>query len=322
MTGLVEAPETVRNLLKNRDKATIDSIEASFREGVLRRALEQAPEIPRRSRLTVEEFERDYRRQGKPVVVEGLIEDWPSRRTWTFDVLDEKCGSASVVIDSYNSKRARKATFSEFIAAMRANGPEQEPIYLQEWLYMADCPFLAHDLPELPIAQYDYRRVLYGEKISTNHQLWIGQKGATTRVHQDSYVVDVLHAQIVGRKHWTVMTPEAHLGVDASGEHDFGGLAASCSFFTCVLQPGDVLYLPALWFHRVELLDDSIGLGRKCLDESNIQTHVRLRLAELLALALNNDYVREAHPELYNVVVLRNRAWAKLLEIDLTQLRP
>jgi len=305
---------TPHNCLKNRDKATIDAIESSFRDGTLGRAKDAAPGIERRVRLTPEELANDYRRTGTPVIIEGLIEDWPSRRTWTFDVLNAKCGSAPVVIDSYNSKRARKATFSEFIAEMRNNGPDREPIYLQEWLYMTDCPFLTEDMPELPIAQYDFRRLLYGEKISTNHQLWIGQKGATTRLHQDSYMVDVLHAQIVGRKHWTVMSPDAHADADLE--------SLDGRVLTCVLQPGDVLYLPALWFHRIELLDDSIGLGRKALDEANVQAHVRLRLAELLALALNHDYVREAHPELYQVVVLRNRAWAKLLDIDLTQLRP
>jgi len=80
---------------------------------------------------------------------------------------------------------------------------------------MADCPFLAEDLPELEIAQYDFRRELYGEKISTNHQLWIGQKSATTRIHQDSYFIDVMHAQIIGRKCWCVMNPEASLHTTA-----------------------------------------------------------------------------------------------------------
>jgi len=321
-TRPVSAP--AQNQLKSRDKATIEAIEASFHTGRLQQAVAQAPQIERRGPLTVEEFEREYRRRFEPVVIEGLTDHWPARRTWSFDLLNERCGGARVIVDSYYSKRARATTFGEFVAMMRANGPDREPIYLQEWLFMADCPFLANDMPELPIAQYDFRRALYGEKISTNHQLWIGQKGGVTRLHQDSYIVDVMHAQIVGEKHWTVLSPTAELRLDAAGELDFDTLAAdpSVRILSCVLRPGDVLYLPALWWHRVELLDDSIGLGRKCLDEANLQTHVRLRIAELLALALNHEEIRETHPELYQVVVQRNRAWAKLLDIDLSNLRP
>jgi hypothetical protein len=195
---------------------------------------------------------------------------------------------------------------------------------LQEWLFMKDAPQLAEDMPELPIAQYDFRRNLYGEKISTNHQLWMGQKGATTRIHQDSYYMDVMHAQIVGEKHWCVMSPNAFLGRDESGEFDFASLVNNpdVQILQCVLKPGEVVYLPALWWHRIEILEDSIGLGRKCLDEVNLQKHTHMRFSELLSLALNHDYVKEAYPELYNVVILRNRAWAKLLNIDLTKLRP
>jgi hypothetical protein len=54
----------------------------------------------------------------------------------------------------------------------------------------------------------------------------------------------------------------------------------------------------------------------------NLQPHIKMRLAELLPLALNHDRVRESYPELYKLVMLRNRAWAKLLEIDLDKLRP
>jgi hypothetical protein len=313
------------NLLKNRDRASIDAIEASIAGGALARAVRNAPSIERRTAFDPAEFEAQYRRTLRPVIVEGLIEEWPARRHWSFDYLLSRCNTARVVVDSYNSKRAREVTFGDFISMLSANrGAGDEPIYLQEWLYMADCPFLADDLPELPIAQYDFRRALYGESISTNHQLWIGQQGATTRLHQDSYVIDVMHAQIVGRKHWVVMNPDAFLGLDDSGELDFEALAndPGARIMTCELGPGDVLYLPAEWWHRVLLLEDSIGLGRKCLDQINLQRHIRLRLAELLALALNHDTVKETHPELYKVVVLRNRAWARLLDIDLEQLRP
>lgn len=313
------------NMLSNRYRDAIDKIEASFRSGVLGEAMRNAPLIERRAKLSPEEFEREYRRKLKPVIIEGLMEDWPALKTWDFDYLASKCGDARVVVDSYNSQRAREVAFREFVQMLREEGgPDRQPIYLQEWLFMKDCPHLAADMPELPIAQYDFRRNLYGEKISTNHQLWIGQKGATTRIHQDSYYMDVMHAQIVGEKHWCVMSPPAFLGRDESGEMNFDALARNpdVQILQCVLKPGEVVYLPALWWHRIEILSDSIGLGRKCLDEVNLQRHTHMRFAELLALALNHDYVKEAHPELYNVVILRNRAWAKLLNIDLTKLRP
>ena len=78
-------------------------------------------------------------------------------------------------------------------------------------------PGTGGDLPELDIAQYDFRRDLYGEVISTNHQLWLGQRGGVTRLHQDSYTIDVMHVQLVGEKHWIVMGPDANLAETAAG---------------------------------------------------------------------------------------------------------
>ena len=120
------------------------------------------------------------------------------------------------------------------------------------------------------------------------------------------------------------MSPDAYLDRDESGEPDFDGLLNNpkVKIMQCVLKPGDVLYLPAQWWHRIELLSNSIGQGRKCLDEINLQKYIYLRFAEVLALALNHDHIKATHPELYKVVILRNQAWAKLLNIDLTKLRP
>ena len=312
------------NLLKNRDKASIDTIEANIRNGPFSEVVKRAPEIQRCRISSVEEFERNFRRRSLPVVLEGLLDDWPALKKWSFQYLASKCGSASVVVNSYNSSLARELPFAEFVQLLEASsGGGQQPIYLQEWLYQTSCPFLSEDLPELPIAQYDFRRILYGERISTNHQLWIGQRGATTRLHQDSYLIDVMHAQIVGSKHWLVMGPETSVAPDGAGGMDFAGLAGNpqARILQCVLQPGDVIYLPAEWWHRIELFSDSIGLGRKCLDEVNVQQHTRMRLAELMALALNHDHVKQTHPELYKVVIMRTRAWAKLLDIDLNKLR-
>jgi hypothetical protein len=246
-------------------------------------------------------------------------------RTWSFDVLAERYGDVRVTVDSYTSAKAREVSLAEFVDIMKSNvGEGASPVYLQEWLYQANCPELADDMPELEIAQYDFRSELYGPEGATNHQLWLGQAGAITRLHQDSYTVDVMHAQLVGSKRWYLMGPKAELRRDNLGEPDFESLLKSSEtqLMQCVLEPGDYMFLPACWYHRIELLTDSIGLGRKALDRKHLQRHMYQRLAELLGLLLNYDEVSQTHPELVPVVMARSRVLAKRLGIDLSNLRP
>ena len=313
------------NILRRHDVESLRTVERGFHSGPVAEALVSAPTLDTRSGLSEEEFEREYRKQLRPVVLEAFVAEWPSVRTWSFEHLAERCGDVQVTVNSYSTKAARVVTFTEFVELLKVSGGNTEsPLYLQEWYYQPSAPQLAADMPELDIARYDFRRNLYGEKASTNHQLWLGQKGGITRLHRDSYMVDVMHAQIVGTKRWYVMGPKAELRLDANGKPDFEALVNSSDtqLHKFDLKPGDVLYLPANWFHRIELLSNSIGLGRKCLDETNLQTHIRQRMAELLALTLNYDEVKQTHPELVDVVIARNRAWANRMDIDLSRLRP
>jgi hypothetical protein len=313
------------NVLRRRDRDSLARVEAAFHTGSLAEAVQDAPEIESRTDLSKAEFDNEYRRGQWPVVLRGHVADWPSVRTWTMDRLAQRVGDTMVVVDSYSSAASRRVPFAEFVRLLHQSaGTDAAPIYLQEWYYQTTNPELAEEMPELEIAQYDFRRNLYGDEASTNHQLWLGQEGAVTRLHQDSYMVDVMHAQISGEKHWYVMGPGAMLSDKYGDDRDLQALCGSpaTQLMQCRLRPGDVLYLPAMWFHRIELRSNSIGLGRKCLDEVNLRLHIRQRMAELLALSLNADEVKQTHPELFDVVLLRNRAWAQRMGIDLAKLRP
>lgn len=318
------------NLLRRHDQQSIDLVENGFRVGPLADAVRDAPTLATRAGLPKPEFERDYREQSRPVVLKGFAADWTSVQTWSLDYLAEWSGDAEVTMDSVRGTPTRRVTIAEFVELMKANAdvmkvdPDAEPLHLQEWYYQINAPQLAAELPELEIARYDYRRNLYGDEASTNHQLWVGQRGGITRMHQDSYLVDVMHVQIVGAKRWYVMGPGARLRSGPGGDPDFAALAADpeTELHQFDLRPGDVLYLPANWYHRIELLTDSVGLGRKCLDEKNLLMHMRQRMNELLALLLNYHEVEKAHPELTPILITRNRAWAKRMGLDLSRLRP
>lgn len=313
-----------QNGLKRFDKDGIAAIETAFREGVLADAAQRAPHIQRVRGVSAEDFAASYRKHRVPVLMEGTVDHWPALQKWSFTNLTNRCGERVVTVDGYNSEKARPMKFKDFADLLSGSRRPTEPVYLQEWYYKVAAPEIADDLPELEIGLYDFRRHLYGEEASTNHQLWLGQAGGVTILHQDSYMVDVMHVQLVGEKRWYVMSPQADLKYLDDGSPDWQGLIddPTTELMQCTLKPGDVLYLPALWWHRIELLSDSIGLGRKCLDPENLQTHIKLRMGELLALALNADGVRESHPELFGVVVKRAHTFANRLGIDLAKLRP
>src|ERR1041384_4533891 len=116
---VLQAPETPPNMLANRDRANIERIEASFRTGALGQAMKECPQIERRRGLDPATFDRDFRAQGRPVVVEGLMADWPALREWSFESLAARCGTTKVVVDSYTSQSARAVTFGEFVPLLR-----------------------------------------------------------------------------------------------------------------------------------------------------------------------------------------------------------
>jgi len=313
------------NAPRRFDKRGITALESMFTSPTVRRAVQDAPHIARRRDLSVVEFDYEYRGRETPVLIEGITDDWPAFRRWSFSYLAERCGTCRVVVNGYDNHSSREMSLTDFTQLLdTAESDGESPAYVQEWYYKEAAPDLAHDIPELEIAQYDFRRSLYGADISTNHHLSIGQRGAVTMLHQDSYMVDVIHVQLVGEKRWHVLSPAAQLHFDNDGGVDFERLLRdpATRLMQCVLRPGEALYLPALWWHRVELLSDSIGLSRKCLDPRHLQTHIRLRMAELLAVALNAAEVSRTHPELYPQVVRRAHTWAQRMNIDLSQLEP
>ena len=295
------------------------AIEQAFRSGLLERIEQRFPAIERRRGLTPDELKAQYRDARRPVILEGALSAWPAARTWTFDSLAAVCGDLPVVIDHYSPERTTKTTFADFVARVKHN--TGEPLYLQEWHFLKVCPALAGDVGPLEYAAYDFLPRLYGEDFAVR-ALWIGQRGAVTRLHQDANYPDVIHGQISGTKHWCVMGPDTVLPVTGDNEPDFDALLApGVDILHGVLGPGDLLYLPAQWWHRVSLLEDSIGIGMPALDERNLFCHMKARLQEFLPMILNQEQIKRDYPDLYQITIARLTAQAKRFDIDLTRIR-
>ena len=106
--------------------------------------------------------------------------------------------------------------------------------------------------------------------------VWMGQPHVIAHCHYDGY--HNFYAQLYGSKKFTLFQPDnwpglypypflhpshAQTQVNLSNTLDIDSfpLAESVRGLEVVLQPGDLLYMPPLWFHLVESIDVSISVN-------------------------------------------------------------
>ena len=119
----------------------------------------EIPRIPA-SDLSEEDFNLNYFKQAKPVIITGATTEWPAIRSWTISSLMEKVGNNEVLIrgkvnkDEYRSGKAytiRKDTFYNYCSDILSNNARAKSSYLAVASLQQAFPQLLDDVP-LPVS--------------------------------------------------------------------------------------------------------------------------------------------------------------------------
>jgi ribosomal protein L16 Arg81 hydroxylase len=239
---------------------------------------QQSPEsgqVDRRAQLTPAEFFEQYYFRHRPVVIEGLLSDWPALSRWSPESFAERFGDAEVTLlagreadpdpDFHGASLVRRVQMREFVrwirAARRTNDfylvgrnhllrhPAFSPL-LEE--FRAPAGFIAPDLREP----------------DTNH-LWFGPAGTLSNLHHDG--VNVLFCQVYGRKRfWLIPSFETPRLYNDRGFYSAVDILAPqpgrypdfqrVKVISLEVGPGDALLIPVGWWHAVQALEVSISV--------------------------------------------------------------
>lgn len=244
---------------------------------VMRRSARQASnwgEVPRIHRPSTATLLDDYYAANRPCLIEGAMDDWPAVTRWTAEYLRSRFGEATVQIEANanpgaettgdTERRFEEMRFADFIDLvedgsrvnghyMTANNAETnanafaglwDDIVWPEFLQPADHPL-------------------------GNGWLWYGPKGSFTPLHHD--LTNNLMAQFRGRKLVKLVAPfeSAHMyndrhryspiDLDAPDLERYPAFA-DVTVFETTIGPGDMLFIPAGWWHTVRALDVSITI--------------------------------------------------------------
>jgi hypothetical protein len=227
-----------------------------------------------------------------PLVIAGGAASWPAVSRWSHAYLAQRIGSIEIAYKASSTNahpdfRAEglarmfargRARFSEFLKLI-GTGPTPERA---RYLFTGDERFLLRRRsgqtsidPELaPLLDDVEVPSLFPEDRLHTVWAWFSGAGARTWLHYDNNGCHNLNAQITGRKRCVLYAPE-ELGklhpfplgggnpayncsrIDVEQlDTELGRDLAAATAWHAELGPGDLLFIPAWWFHTFEHLGE------------------------------------------------------------------
>jgi LPS sulfotransferase NodH len=231
--------------------------------------------IERRSKLSRDQFLAEFYACNRPVVLEGLMQDWPAMTRWNQQYLKEKAGADDVQVETERTidsddalglaMEKKTVRFSDLINSVYSEGVENGP------RIEGDNAFFQHKRTRDLLSDFK----CFGEYLdlrtsSTQSYFWFAPSGNTIPLHHDPW--NSLLAQVVGRRHikmipasqWEFVYNEIGNSsrVDCANP-DFARwpMFRHATVIDIEQEPGDVLFVPVGWWYHVRVLTVSIAIS-------------------------------------------------------------
>lgn len=267
LLGARQASQRLKNRLKKHD--WILDIHRT-----LNRQTPNSDVIERRHKLTHDEFYRQYYLLNKPVIITGMLEDWPAMTKWNFNYFKETVGDQEVTVQhgrtndtnyEINTTQLRKTmTMREYVHLIETSGFTND-FYMTANNTSSNRAALSElwkDIGRIP------------EYLDPNSPddgfLWMGPAGTLTPFHHD--LTNNFMAQVMGRKR-VKMIPACELPYVYNNFHCYtpvdGGqidyekfpMMRDVQVLECELNAGEILFLPVGCWHYVEGLEPSVTVS-------------------------------------------------------------
>ncbi len=265
--GAARAGDRIKNRLKKHDWVL----------EIYRKLNSQQPQqgaIERKHKLSEEAFFRDYYLVNKPVIITGMMEDWPALTKWNYTYFKERFGEREVEIQKGRNQDAdyeingfqhkSKMAFAEYVDLVASSGATND-------FYMT-ANNTSNNKAALKELWDDIR--LMPEYLDTkspdNGFFWFGPAGTKTPFHHD--LTNNFMAQVIGRKQVKLMAAcdvahvynhlHCYTPVDGGAiDYERFPMMRDVPVMECTLSPGELLFLPVGCWHYVYALDPSVTVS-------------------------------------------------------------
>ncbi|MGP0065354.1 MAG: cupin-like domain-containing protein [Isosphaeraceae bacterium] len=261
-----QASERLTNRLRKRDWVL-----ANYRK--LNRLHPRSSEVERRNRISRDEFLIEFYSANRPVIITGMMDDWPAMSKWCLDYFSDRFGGREVEVQTgrnsspdyeiQSEKFVGRVRFGDFVERVRTAG-ETNDFYLtanNDSHNRRALSELWEDIVQIPE---------YLKEDQPGGFFWMGPSGTLTPFHHD--LTNNFMAQVIGRKRVKI-APSWDLPLMSNLHHCFSqadgrDLPATPNpapsqpqILDCILHPGEVLFLPIGCLHFVQGLDITVTVS-------------------------------------------------------------
>lgn len=233
--------------------------------------------VPRMKCPSLECFNTNYLLPLKPLILEGIVDHWPAlnEHLWSIEYIRSVAGCRTVPVEvgsRYTDEEWSQTllTVNGFIDRYILNKDGVKALgYLAQHQLFDQIPELKEDI-RLP----DYCCLGEGDEDDITVNAWFGPGGTVSPLHQDPQ--QNFLAQVVGSKYIRLYSPEdtdklyphqsqllhntSQVEVENPDTERFPEFAKA-PYLECVLQPGEVLFIPVRHWHYVRSLELSFSVS-------------------------------------------------------------
>lgn len=259
--------------------------------------------------MTYDTFIQTYMYPNRPVVIDGLAENWQAGQEWVQDVGEARIPNIAFLRAQFGSERApvyeqqtkgfgptrpqaSDSTIAEYcdwwteqatLASETVAVEKESTLYLKDWKFLAAHP--KYNLYEWP---HYFRDDWLNQAMGNAYKfVYLGPKGTSTVLHADVLQSFSWSTNVCGKKRWFLIPPEytyllydcfgkklashLHADVDDGMKSFFPGLQEARRHAVRVDQEaGETIFVPSKWYHTVENLEDTLSINHNWLNGANI----------------------------------------------------
>jgi len=241
--------------------------------------------------ISTKDFEENYFKPQKPLLIKGLANLYPAGRKWNINFIKACCGD--VKVDIFDNSRTNTSSSAFTKPDLRMNFKDyvetvikDEPSNLRMFLFnmFKKKPELRKDFP----CPYLFKGIL-----GKMGYMFFGSKNIKVRIHQDIDMSSVILTQFHGRKRVVLVSPKysdllyrlpyntySLVDLDKPDYNKYPGLEY-IEANEYILEPGDALFMPSGFWHYITYLDGGFGVSYRKLAPT-----FKMKLHGLFSLAL------------------------------------